>query len=220
VWSEEGGRDIDFFICEDVDTLLYVINLGTIPLHLWASRMAKPQHPDWSIIDLDPKTAPFEDVVTLANAVHELCEEIGLPSFCKTSGRRVCTSSCRRRPAHARAVDDPGGADLAGGGVAASEDRHHPAAHPVAQRPRVPRLPAERTRKDHRRPVQRAAGPGGDRVDAAALERGERQAGPGQFTLETAPARMKRLREDPLTPVLELTPDLQAVLARLAEKLK
>src|SRR5439155_25726504 len=53
-------------------------------------------------------------------------------------------------------------------------------AHPVAQRPRVPRLPAERTREDHRRPVQRAAGPGGDRVDAAALERGERQAGPGQ----------------------------------------
>jgi len=40
---------------------------------------------------------------------------------------------------------------------------------------------------------------------------------PGKFTLETAPARMKRLREDPLTPVLELTPDLQAVLARLAE---
>src|SRR5207302_5040045 len=72
VWSEEGGRDIDFFICEDVDTLLYVINLGTIPLHLWASRMARPQHPDWSIIDLDPKTAPFQDVVTLANAIHEL----------------------------------------------------------------------------------------------------------------------------------------------------
>src|SRR5207245_1948801 len=83
-----GGRDIDFFICEDVDTLLYVINLGTIPLHLWASRMARPQHPDWSIIDLDPKTAPFADVVTLANAVHELCEEIGLPSFCKTSGQK------------------------------------------------------------------------------------------------------------------------------------
>src|SRR5437660_2713664 len=88
VWSEEGGRDIDFFVCEDLDTLLYVINLGTIPLHLWASRMARPQHPDWSIIDLDPKTAPFEDVVTLANAVHELCEEIGLPSFCRTSWQK------------------------------------------------------------------------------------------------------------------------------------
>jgi len=35
-----------------------------------------------------------------------------------------------------------------------------------------------------------------------------------------APARMKRLREDPLSPVLELNPDLQAALARLAEKLK
>ena len=43
---------------------------------------------------------------------------------------------------------------------------------------------------------------------------------PGKFTLATAPARMKRLREDPLSPVLELNPDLQAALARLAEKLK
>jgi len=95
VWSEGGRRDIDFFVCEDVDTLLYVINLGTIPLHLWSSRLSRPQHPDWCIIDLDPKTAPFSDVVTLANAVHELCEEIGLPSFCKTSGQKGCTCCCR-----------------------------------------------------------------------------------------------------------------------------
>ena len=88
VWSEDGDRDVDFFVCEDVETLLYVINLGTIPLHLWSARLSTPQNPDWCIIDLDPKTAPFADVVTLANAVHELCEEIGLPSFCKTSGQK------------------------------------------------------------------------------------------------------------------------------------
>ncbi|HZX95190.1 MAG TPA: DNA ligase D, partial [Myxococcales bacterium] len=87
-YSEDSKRDIDFFMCDDVETLLYVANLAAIPLHLWASRLTAPQHPDWCIIDLDPKTAPFADVVTLANAVHDLCEEMGLPNFCKTSGQK------------------------------------------------------------------------------------------------------------------------------------
>src|SRR6267378_5042903 len=43
---------------------------------------------------------------------------------------------------------------------------------------------------------------------------------PRKFTLATAPARLKKLREDPLAPVLELNPDLQGALARLAGKLK
>ena len=43
---------------------------------------------------------------------------------------------------------------------------------------------------------------------------------PRKFTLKTAPARMKKLRQDPLQPVLELSPDLQAALARLAGKLR
>jgi len=43
---------------------------------------------------------------------------------------------------------------------------------------------------------------------------------PRKFNLETAPARMKKLREDPLAPVLEMNPDLQGALAKLAEKLK
>jgi bifunctional non-homologous end joining protein LigD len=43
---------------------------------------------------------------------------------------------------------------------------------------------------------------------------------PAKFTIKTAPSRMKRLRDDPIAQVLELSPDLQAALARLAEKLK
>ncbi|HEY6908321.1 MAG TPA: DNA ligase, partial [Myxococcales bacterium] len=46
-----------------------------------------------------------------------------------------------------------------------------------------------------------------------------RKLDPGKFTLRTAPARMKRLREDPLAQVLTLKPDLHAALTRLAGKL-
>src|SRR6185369_5377000 len=38
MWSESSGREIDHFILDDLESLLYVINLGAIPLHVWASR--------------------------------------------------------------------------------------------------------------------------------------------------------------------------------------
>jgi len=86
MWSEQAEREIDYFICDDEQSLLYLANLGTIPLHVWGSRMARLQHPDWCVLDLDPKGAPFSDVVTVALACHALCDDIGLPNLIKTSG--------------------------------------------------------------------------------------------------------------------------------------
>jgi bifunctional non-homologous end joining protein LigD len=60
--------------------------MAAIPLHIWSSRMPSLQHPDWCILDLDPKGAPFKDVVKVARTIHELCERVELPHFVKTSG--------------------------------------------------------------------------------------------------------------------------------------
>ncbi len=81
VWSESAQREIDYFVAADVESLLYIANLGTIPLHVWGSRISDLAHPDWCILDLDPKTAPFVHVVQVARAIHELAEEIGLPAY-------------------------------------------------------------------------------------------------------------------------------------------
>jgi bifunctional non-homologous end joining protein LigD len=86
MWSEQAEREIDYFVCDDEPGLLYVVNLGTIPLHVWASRCASIDRPDWCVLDLDPKDAPFSHVVRVAQVTHELCEDIGLPNFVKTSG--------------------------------------------------------------------------------------------------------------------------------------
>jgi bifunctional non-homologous end joining protein LigD len=51
-----------------------------------ASRVASREHPDWSILDLDAKDAPFAQAVAVARAAGELCREIGLPAYVKTSG--------------------------------------------------------------------------------------------------------------------------------------
>jgi bifunctional non-homologous end joining protein LigD len=80
------GRDIDYFIVDDRESLRYVVNLGTIPLHLWSSRFPSLDHPDWLVLDLDPKGAPFTDVVKVARALHRILDELALPSYVKTSG--------------------------------------------------------------------------------------------------------------------------------------
>jgi bifunctional non-homologous end joining protein LigD len=79
-------RDIDYFVVDDVASLRYVANTGTIPLHLWASRAGTIERPDWLVLDLDPKGAPFTDVVKVALALRGILEGLDLPSYPKTSG--------------------------------------------------------------------------------------------------------------------------------------
>ena len=86
IWSESSEKAIDYFVVEDVEMLLYVANSAAIPLHVWSSRIATINQPDWCILDLDPKGAPFADVVKVARVIRDVCEEIELPTYVKTSG--------------------------------------------------------------------------------------------------------------------------------------
>jgi bifunctional non-homologous end joining protein LigD len=86
IWSEDVGKDIRYAVIADEEALVYLVNLGTIPFHLWASRAPHLDKPDWCILDLDPKGAPFAHVVELARGLRALCDELGLPTFVKTSG--------------------------------------------------------------------------------------------------------------------------------------
>jgi len=86
MWSEQAEREIRYFVLDDVESLVYVANMASIPLHVWSSRVAALERPDWCILDLDPKGAPFTDVVTIARRIHELCTDVGLKTFVKTSG--------------------------------------------------------------------------------------------------------------------------------------
>jgi bifunctional non-homologous end joining protein LigD len=79
--------DTDYFLCNDLRSLLYVINSGAIPLHVWSARRGALERPDWLILDLDPKGAPFEDVVLVARCIHALLGDLGAPHFAKTSGQ-------------------------------------------------------------------------------------------------------------------------------------
>src|SRR5205823_14626805 len=80
-------REARYCVCDAEGWLQYIANLGSIPLRLWASRVGSLELPDWCVIDLDPKEAPFRDVIRTAQVLHRLCESIGLANYVKTTGK-------------------------------------------------------------------------------------------------------------------------------------
>ena len=73
----------------DADSLLYLANQATITVHEWLSRADKLFYPDLFVVDLDPSPEnTFADVKKIARATRALLEEVGLPTFLKTSGSK------------------------------------------------------------------------------------------------------------------------------------
>jgi bifunctional non-homologous end joining protein LigD len=212
-------EDTDYFICNDRDTLLYVINSGCIPLHVWSARTTAIEHPDWSIIDLDPKGAPFTHVVAVAKWIHALLQPLDVPHFVKTSGQdglhiliplggtlthdeaktfaeviaRLVAAELPDIATVARPLGERGGkvyVDFLQNGFGKT------IAGPFSVRPR-PGAPVS-TPLDWREVTAR--------LD------------PSRFTIKTVPDRFAK-RPDPMRPILESAIDVHAALAALAERM-
>jgi len=85
--SESTDKNIEYIVCNNKATLLYLNNLGCIELNPWNSRISKLNYPDYLVIDLDPSEKnSFEQVVEGALVVKEILDQAGAPSYCKTSG--------------------------------------------------------------------------------------------------------------------------------------
>jgi bifunctional non-homologous end joining protein LigD len=73
----------------DTRSLLWVANQNTITPHVWVSRAPKLYYPDVCVFDLDPSREDEPDVLRLAAlALRDLLNELGLPSWVKTSGSK------------------------------------------------------------------------------------------------------------------------------------
>ena len=82
--TSEGRKK--FLVCTDEASLLYMANLGCIEMNPWHSRVQSPDLPDWCVIDLDPDTNSFAQVIEAANVVRKILDAAAIPSFPKTSG--------------------------------------------------------------------------------------------------------------------------------------
>ena len=82
----QEGRELDYGVYSTIGSALHFVTLGTIEQHPWHSTIKRLDKPDWIAIDLDPKKAPWENVLQVALVVKEVADEIGLTAFPKTSG--------------------------------------------------------------------------------------------------------------------------------------
>ena len=218
-WSEQAQREIDHFICNDEASLLYLVNLGTIPLHIWSSRTRDIAHPDWCVLDLDPKDAPFTDVVTVAQATRSLCQDIGLPSLVKTSGSSglhvmiPLGGQCLHD--HARGLGELLACVI------------------TAELPEISTVTRQVSRRGGKvyvdylqngagrllvapfsaRPLPRAPVSTPLRWSEVNQELDIRR-----FTIANLPDRMRKMKRDPLREVLDLQPDIPAALERLGRR--
>ncbi len=84
--KEEDGSDVNYVLCQNPETLLYLANLSVIPQNPWLSRASSLHRPDWIVFDLDPREAPFSEVCGLALYLKEILDGLGLQALVKTSG--------------------------------------------------------------------------------------------------------------------------------------
>jgi bifunctional non-homologous end joining protein LigD len=86
--SDADNRDRHYLVAKDEASLLYMANLGCIEMNPWHSKVQSENYPDWCIIDLDPAKTTFNQVIEAALITKEVLDELGVPSYPKTSGSK------------------------------------------------------------------------------------------------------------------------------------
>src|SRR5436853_1191920 len=84
--TNQEGRELNYAVYTTVGSLLHFVNLGTIEQHPWHSTLKHLDKPDYLMLDLDPKEAPWQNVLDVALICKEVFDHLGLPAFPKTSG--------------------------------------------------------------------------------------------------------------------------------------
>jgi bifunctional non-homologous end joining protein LigD len=216
VYSESNKKEIHYFVTNTAEDLQLLVQLGCIEINPWSSRTANLHKPDWVVLDLDPEGVEFKEVVKVAKVARQICDELGLPCYPKTSGK---TGIHIFVPAGAKYTYD----QLKQFGEILANLVHERTKDITS----VLRNPSKRQHKIYldflqNREGQTLAAPYSVRPTKAAsvstpLHWDEVKAGlmPEKFTMKNAPKRFKRVG-DIWQPVLGKGIDLKAVLNKLS----
>jgi DNA ligase D-like protein (predicted polymerase) len=94
-----SGRTAEEVVVDETAGLAWIVNLGCIELHPHPVRAEDLEHPDQLRVDLDPGPGvSWEDVRRVALEVKALLDEMGCPSWPKTSGSRGMHVNVRIQP--------------------------------------------------------------------------------------------------------------------------
>lgn len=86
-WSDSANKEVNYIVCNDKPTLLYIANLGSIEINPWNSKITKVDKPDYLVMDIDPSEKnTYDQVVETALVIKDILDKAGATSYCKTSG--------------------------------------------------------------------------------------------------------------------------------------
>jgi bifunctional non-homologous end joining protein LigD len=201
--ATERGKPVKYVLVNDLPTLLFLVNQGTLTFHPWLSRVGDLDRPDFVLFDLDPGPAAFDDVVAVAKAIRTELMGEGREAVVKTSGKTGL---------HVLVPwDGKGGFDAARGWALELATR---VAEALPDTATVEIRKAKRADRVYVDVLQNARGhhavppyvlrPVPAATVSTPLRWAEVRPGldPAAFTLRTVPARLARLKADPIAPLV------------------
>ncbi len=82
------GRVIEMLVIAGLPELIWAANQACLEMHPWLSRTDEPEYPDQVVFDLDPGPgAGFVACLDVALWLHEALDRLGLRSYAKATGR-------------------------------------------------------------------------------------------------------------------------------------
>jgi bifunctional non-homologous end joining protein LigD len=88
VWHHAEKKDVHYVVCDDLPTLIWLAQMGTIEIHTWSATIDDVKKADVAVFDIDPQTGEFADAVDGARMVCDLLDELDLEYYVKTTGKR------------------------------------------------------------------------------------------------------------------------------------
>lgn len=87
IMIKEKNKKSAYVYVQSLADLIALVQIGTLELHAWGSRIEDPERPDTLVFDLDPAEGiPLSEVVRVARSLRDRLTDLGLTSFPRTTG--------------------------------------------------------------------------------------------------------------------------------------
>src|SRR4030065_298033 len=96
-YSESARRELNYIVCDNLDTLVWLGNLASLEIHMTLSKVEAFDRPDLVVFDLDPKApAGYDDEVVTEPSKKESPGKVYVDYVQNSHGRTmVCPYSLR-----------------------------------------------------------------------------------------------------------------------------
>jgi len=89
IYSPTSKRDVNYIVCNDLDTLIWLANLAALEIHMPFSKIDNLDKPDLLFFDIDPEPpATLSDAADVVLLLKDILNDLGLTPFVKTSGKK------------------------------------------------------------------------------------------------------------------------------------